>query len=286
MIVCRACEARFDHGGWTCPACGAAPPTVDGFPALAPAMTAAGFAAEAADALAHAEADSFWFQARNALLGWALDAFAPDAARLCEVGCGTGYVLAGFRARRPALELWGTEISTASLRHAAARVPGARLFQADARDLVFEAHFDVIAICDVLEHIDEDDAVLGQLFRALRPGGTLLVTVPQHPWLWSDTDARAGHVRRYTRAALHAAVVGAGFTLARSTSFVSLLLPVMAAQRLRPRRGAPSVRAELGVRGPLNRALGAVMGVERALLTRGLNLPAGGSRLLIARRPA
>lgn len=50
----------------------------------------------------------------------------------------------------------------------------------------------------VIEHIVEDEAMLAGINRVLRPRGGLLLTVPQHRWLWSDVDTRSHHVRRYT----------------------------------------------------------------------------------------
>ena len=70
----------------------------------------------------------------------------------------------------------------------------------DARNIPFRDEFDVIGAFDVLEHIDEDVAVIDEVRKALRPGGGFLMSVPQHPALWSQQDERAFHVRRYTAA--------------------------------------------------------------------------------------
>ena len=52
---------------------------------------------------------------------------------------------------------------------------------------------------NVLEHIQDDSAVMAGLFRLLRPGGHLLVFVPALPWLFSDMDVALGHRRRYRK---------------------------------------------------------------------------------------
>jgi predicted SAM-dependent methyltransferase len=49
----------------------------------------------------------------------------------------------------------------------------------------------------VVEPIEEDRGVLAQTFRALRPGGGLIVTVPQHRFLWSRYEEHAHHVPRH-----------------------------------------------------------------------------------------
>src|SRR5205823_1532466 len=95
---------------------------------------------------------------------------------------------------------------------------------------------DAIGAFDVLEHVYEDEAVLRQLYQALKPRGGLLLSVPQHPWLWSPVDDYSHHRRRYIASALAEEVERAGFRILRQTSFVSLLLPVVALSRWRGRR--------------------------------------------------
>jgi SAM-dependent methyltransferase len=158
--------------------------------------------------------------------------------------------------------------------------------QMDARAIPFQDEFDAVGAFDVLEHIEEDERTLAECRRALRPGGTLLVTVPQHPRLWSNADAYAHHVRRYTRRELTAKLARAGFELRRVTSFVTLLLPAMAVSRILERRSRrpfdPVVEHQRSARvaGPLE----AVMRLETMLIRRGVSLPAGGSLLAVARR--
>ena len=89
-------------------------------------------------------------------------------------------------------------------------MPEVDLFQREARQMPFVSEFDVIGAFDVLEHIVEDEAVLEQIFRATRPGGGILVTVPQHPFVRSANDEHSMHQRRYRRADLRRKVGRAG----------------------------------------------------------------------------
>src|SRR5690606_22871969 len=114
-----------------------------------------------------------------------------------EIGCGTGFVLSGVADAFPAVRLFGSEIFTAGLEFAARRQPSVNFMQMDARSLPFLDEFDVIGAFDVLEHIVEDGQVLAQMREALKPNGIILLTVPQHEWLWSPVDEFACHVRRY-----------------------------------------------------------------------------------------
>jgi hypothetical protein len=92
-------------------------------------------------------------------------------------------------------------------------------------------------------------------------------------------------VRRYAKADLVAKIEAAGFEVLRATSFVSLLLPAMLLARRRGHGdGMAEVEAELDLP-PLANAIGAAtLGLERALIRCGIDLPAGGSLLVAARR--
>ncbi len=72
--------------------------------------------------------------------------------------------------------------------------------------------FDAAVCAEVLEHLDDDDAALAGLWRVLRPGGVLLVTVPANPYRYDWTDQWAGHRRRYTVEMLRDRMRAAGFT--------------------------------------------------------------------------
>ena len=263
---------------------------VGGFPAFAPdlAFENEGFQEGYFGDLAGVEERSFWFGARNELIVWAMRKYFPECGSFLEIGCGTGFVLGGIRSAYPSAELSGSEIFSAGLEIAAKRVPSASFYQSDAQDIPFRDHFDVIGAFDVLEHIVDDGAVIAEIGRALRPGGGFLVSVPQHPSLWSPQDDRAYHVRRYTAAELRRKVVAAGFEVLRMTSFVALLLPVLFASRLWMRRRPADETfdpiATLRRPRPIDIALGTVMAAERAIIRAGLSFPAGGSLLLVARR--
>jgi SAM-dependent methyltransferase len=288
LRICLRCEAALGEDGWRCGACGYEPPLLAGFPAFAPEFAASneGYDAAYYGGLYALEARNYWFRARNALLTWALTRYFPAGRSFLEIGCGTGFVLAGIAGAMPQLALHASEISSSGLPYAAARVPRAEFFQMDARAIPYAGHFDIIGLFDVLEHIEEDARVLAQAHRALRPGGGLMITVPQHRFLWSQYDEHAHHVRRYGARELRDKLLQAGFRIVMMTSFVSLLLPLMMASRFMRRmpRVDYDVLAELRVGRVANCLLAAVLTLERALITIGVRFPAGGSLLAIARR--
>jgi SAM-dependent methyltransferase len=73
------------------------------------------------------------------------------------------------------------------------------LIVADFMEYSFEASFDAVIACEVLEHIRDESAFLGKIRGLLNPGGRLILSVPARKTLWSDHDEIAGHYRRYDR---------------------------------------------------------------------------------------
>ncbi len=289
MRHCLACQTDYSADTSQCPSCQYKPAVLDGFEAFAPDLAHAneGFKADYFAELAALEANNFWFKARNQLILWALSTYAPDFKSYFEIGCGTGFVLSGIAKAYPSARLGGSEIFTSGLSEAAKRLPTTTLMQMDARSIPFKNEFDVIGSFDVLEHIKEDEQVLRQIHQALKPGGIALLSVPQHPWLWSKADDYACHVRRYTRNELHQKMEAAGFRMIRSTSFVSLLLPAMILSRFVAKKSSAEqydAAAELRLSPFINTLFLWVLSLELAAIKNGVNFIAGGSRLVIAKK--
>jgi SAM-dependent methyltransferase len=287
MKRCLSCSANFRES-WSCPKCSYCPPLIEGFLAFAPEL-AVDDPHNPTDftTLAGVEAGNFWFHARNQLIVWAIKHYFASPANMLEIGCGTGFVLSGVRDGFPHLMLSGSEASCAGLAFASRRVPRASLFQMDARNIPFHEEFDVIGAFDVLEHIKEDEQVLREMYRAAKPGGGIVVTVPRHAFLWSNVDETAGHVRRYSARDLTGKISRAGFRVVRATSFVSLLLPLMLASRVGQRNssGKQVAGSELRLNGLANTVLEKILDLERRLIQLGISLPAGGSLLVVATKP-
>ena len=286
MRRCIACEVRFESDDWTCPVCHFRPTLRDQVFQFAEDVPDVGYKAEYFPRLAAIEQAHFWFRVRNQLIQWALGKYFPDAKNFFEVGCGTGFVLEGIRKTFPGMRLVGSEIFVDGLAFAKARLPEAEFYQMDARSIPFECEFDVVGAFDVLEHLVEDNRALAQIFDATRPGGGLLVTVPQQRYLWSASDEHAMHQRRYSCAELRQKVEAVGFEIKRITSFNSLLFPLMVWSRVQQKRDQEfQPWRELEISPTLNKILENILKLERLLIEKGLSFPVGGSLLLIGRRP-
>jgi SAM-dependent methyltransferase len=286
--LCLACEETFQSDDWTCPRCGRAPEKVAGHLAFAPQLAESndGYDPELFADIPGIDDEHFLRKARNRLFTWAMGRYFPDAYSLLEIGSGIGAVLKAFRGAYPDLQLAGSDLYVTGLDELEQNVPRVLVFQADARRLPFRQEFDVVAAFDTLEHIDDDVGVLRQMYSASKPGGGILVSVPQHPFLWSQRDVCLHHKRRYTRRELLEKVRATGFAVARLTSFVTLPFPMMALAAVRnrkPREGYDPF-AEFKLGRATNAALDVLLSCESKAVKAGVSLPFGGTLLLVGRR--
>lgn len=290
MRLCPVCTAPRRDFGAPCPACGHVVIRCRGIPILAPELAGEGqgFNAEHFADLFDREASSFWFQGRNDILSWVVGRFVRPRGRFLEIGCGTGFVLSRLKRDHAETAFTGSELFDIGLSYARQRLPGVELLQIDARALPYAGEFDGIGAFDVLEHIAEDERVLSEMHRALRPGGHVVLSVPQHPALWSLADEIACHERRYSRGEMEAKLRRAGFEVVMSTSFVTMLLPLMFAVRKSDRNKRALEKdpaTEHRIHPFVGNMLRATMTLELWLIRLGVRLPAGGSRLVVARKP-
>ena len=229
--------------------------------------------------LAAVEDRHWWYRERRTLLrrlAWSLFPGGTAGRVALDVGAAAGgntRVLRdlGFFAVPVEFGQDGVEV---------ARDRGLAVVRADARRLpVRSAAVDLVVAFDVLEHIEEDQTVLADVRRILRPGGVLLVAVPADMRLWSAHDEAVGHVRRYSRGGLAAITIDSGFELEEIWSWNVLLRPLVRARRKLLRGSDLTDVGSLA-----NVALGGVVLLERKL--GWLRRRQGVSLFMIARRPA
>jgi hypothetical protein len=125
----------------------------------------------------------------------------------------------------------------------------------------------------------------GPMTGVLRPGGLLVLNMPSYQWLLSAHDHRVHNTRRTTAGALRRDLAAAGFARVRARYWNGLLLPLMVVQRkvLARNKGGETVSDVAAFPPLVDATFHALTELERRLR---LPMPAGGSVLAIAERPA
>jgi SAM-dependent methyltransferase len=238
---------------------------------------------ELLDEYARAAEDHWWFAARRRILASIVEPLLAGGGPRLMLDAGTGSGGMG-----PLLDRYGTLVGVDASRHllGLARPRIARLAAASLAALPFHDRvFDALFACDVIEHVADEPAALGELRRVAKPGGCLVLTVPAFPFLWGEHDEINHHYRRYTRTSLAAVLAATGWRVQRLSHFNTLLFLPIAAVRLATgnRRRAEPPRSDLGWQVPrvVNAALEALFASERHLM-RHVDLPFGVSLLAVA----
>ncbi len=288
MKLCLSCKTQFENSEWICNSCGHTSIQRNGRILFAPELLEGcnGFESSYFEQLAKLEASNFWFCARNNLLMWVIHKYFHNVKSFFEIGCGTGFVLSRVEKEFPHLDTFGSDIFYEGLDITAKRLSKAKLFQMDARNIPFINEFDLMGAFDVLEHIEEDTKVLGELYKATKPGGGIILTIPQHEFLWSKYDEYSHHVRRYNAVELRSKVESCGFTILKITSFVSLLLPLVYLFRMKWRNTEREYdsMSQYNIGALTNNLLEKVLNFEHAMIKTGISFPVGSSLLLVARK--
>jgi SAM-dependent methyltransferase len=228
----------------------------------------------------------WWYRGRRRIIDELIRGLAlRDGAQILDAGCGSGRNMVDLAELGT---VTGVEISDASVERARLRDVG-EIVQCSLTDLPLpEDTFDLAVCLDVVEHIEDEQGALREMLRVVRPGGSLLITVPAYQWLWSNHDVINHHFRRYTSRTLARATAEAGWQTVRVSYFNAALLPVAIPYRLFARRAhleGPSSDLQR-MPGRLNLLLELPLRLEARLIGRGLRIPAGLSLAALFRKPA
>lgn len=235
------------------------------------------------------EVTHWWFKARRRILKQLLRELAlPASPAIVEIGAGSGINL--YELYPADARLAGVEPDAEAAERARSKGP-IPVFNAPVESLpddIADGSLDLIAMFDVLEHTRDDRAALQAVSRKLKPGGSLVLTVPAFMLLWGRQDEVSHHFRRYTRRGLKSRLTDTGLDVLRATYFNTLLFPPIAAARTWARLRPPKHRGSGSDfdynTGQFDGMLYGLLASEAALL-RHTNLPFGVSLYAAARRP-
>lgn len=178
----------------------------------------------------------------NAWLRWELirrELDADEPRSILELGMGQGAVASRLQRGRRYV---GVEPDESSRAVAQRRLTAGATILSDLSELAEDERFDVVCAFEVLEHIEDHEAVLQQWSQRVEPAGRLLLSVPAHQHRYRAADKLAGHCRRYSRADLERVLRAADLEPVRIDAVgfpLALLLErarnVLAARELRKR---------------------------------------------------
>lgn len=226
------------------------------------------------------EEKHWWHISKRNIVRGMLSAFSRNKnLMILDIGCGAGKtmdMLSDFGT------VWGLDNSRKALSFCRKR-GFRRVRLAEAADTGFEGNFfDVITMLDVLEHIEENVA-LQEAKRILKPGGSLIITVPAYQWLWSSWDEVLKHKKRYTKQDLGRVVKKNGFTIAETSYMYSfLVLPAFIFRKLKSYK--KSYESDFSINPPfINFVFTLFSNIERYFVVRGL-VPFGTSLILRSKK--
>ena len=230
----------------------------------------------------------WWFRSRCRMTQSLLEKHILRACRtqkpwLLDIGCGTGVFLQN---QQDTCHGFGLDFSTEALEFCTARGLS-RIIRGDAVSLPWPDNtFDIVTAFDLIEHVRDDTALVKEIRRVLKPGGSLLATVPAYPLLWTGHDVSLHHFRRYRRRTFELLFDHNHWDSVRMTSGFFMIFPLAACIRLCKtvfRPDHPPSSDIFSVPSWLNTLLCHIHGLEATWL-RKFNLPIGTSFMTVRRK--
>ena len=227
----------------------------------------------------------WWFTARAHIIHSLINSICrlPKNSTVVDVGCGTGGFLSELAKDYTAI---GTDTSALAIEYCTKRGLE-HLHLGTLDDFPWQKWtVDAVTMLDVIEHIEDDHAVVRQVYDLLRPGGFFIATVPANPWMWSAHDVIHMHYRRYTKSSFTNLLTSAGFVPQKISYFNSFLFPLAALKRLTQKNLNPEdIHAVVDpVPALVNSLFHNVFAAEARLLSS-MSFPFGVSLVAIVRKP-
>jgi SAM-dependent methyltransferase len=151
----------------------------------------------------------------NRLDRWLLNELKPALnSRVLEVGCGHGNIVPFLLDRELVV---ATDQNSEAVAEVCDRFRDHANLQTCVFDVtasppveIFPYKVNTVISLNLLEHIEDDLKAVRNMVRLMPEGGTLVIIVPAHNWLYGPMDSSIGHFRRYTKSIMHKVITLAG----------------------------------------------------------------------------
>lgn len=119
--------------------------------------------------------------------------------KLLDVGVGNAILIKYFQTQ--GYEISGVELSQQLINNykKQKKLQHIKIKNGDITVLQGNDQYDYVLCCDVLEHIKDDKKAIKNLWSFVKPRGSLIISVPAHPYLFGERDLLLGHFRRYDK---------------------------------------------------------------------------------------
>ena len=203
--------------------------------------------------------------------------------RILDIGCGGGGLLSRLKSYGQG---YGIDLSLKAIKYCKMRqLSNIICGQANSLPIKHES-FDVICAVELMEHVEDEQVLLGEFSRIMKKGAILLITAPAFNFLFSKHDEWVGHKRRYTVAGVKTILSSAGFKIIQASYFHMLLFPVLFVMSKWGRFASAAQKKQTVVELPLflNQLLTLLLCAEIPILKQKISLPFGSSVIVLAQK--
>lgn len=172
-------------------------------------------------------AHTFWHWVRFTLV--ADVARSRNADQILDIGAGSGMLGDWMKSEAPNLNYRFSELSEPLDLALGEQFGGSARFSSEQAI----TSTTVVAMLDVLEHIEDDASAMAAIAVRMEPGTTIVITVPAMQWAFSSWDSELGHFRRYSRQQLRSVLTDAGLVVESSQYLFPELLVMLPVRKLR-----------------------------------------------------
>ena len=233
-IICNSCNHQISllltSDSLICPVCKKNYPVKDGIIVLNETVNTRDYNNEIYSILTKVEQKHFWFWHRKQIVLWTLKKIMNQlkGKTVLDIGCGTGFIL--FSLEKEGMLTCGTDMHLSALQYSRFRIKG-DLLCSSLDNLPFLHQFDLVLLCDVIEHLTHDITAIRQAIKTMKKDGLILITVPANPNIWSQIDELSGHKQRYTKETLIHVMKESGLKVKFIQYYNIPLLPLQALRK-------------------------------------------------------